>query len=187
VYPTGHIRGTISTDTGISYDHRPSCQEVNSDLFNRWLIDVQFGGVDRDTRYIGLVSDTNGFMRGCAPGSPSAVASGPTGTRTWGWDTDGTYADWYGGHEIGHTYGREHPGFADKSDGTCTNDNSLQDTQDEDYPYGGGKISTGFQHFGFDVGDPGNSIPPDVKSPFTWTDVMTYAFNGCQITHTGEL
>lgn len=174
VYPTGQIRGTISTDTGISYDHRPSCQEVNSDLFNRWLIDVQFGGVDRDTRYIGLVSDTNGFMRGCAPGSPSAVASGPTGTRTWGWDTDGTYADWYGGHEIGHTYGREHPGFADKSDGTCTNDNSLQDTQDEDYPYGGGKISTGFQHFGFDVGDPGNSIPPDVKSPFTWTDVMTY-------------
>ena len=179
VYPTGQIIGTISTDTGISYDHRPDCHEVNSDLFSRWITDVLFDfSVDPDTRYIGVVTDANGFVRGCSPGAPVAtVASGSTLTRDWGWDFDGSFTDWYGGHEIAHTYGRDHPGYADTSDGNCIRDDSLQGPSsgaiDEDYPYGGGLISGGL-HFGFDVGDPGNSISPDVKIPSTWTDVMTY-------------
>ncbi len=54
-------------------------------------------------------------MRGLASGitqtpQPGTVASGPTGPSTFGWVSDGSYGDWYGGHEHGHTVGRFHAG-----------------------------------------------------------------------------
>ena len=63
-------------------------------------------------------------MRGCAPvnGMISAtgfarVGSGPVGSGDWGWDFDGSYADWYSGHEVGHAFGRPHvrggPGYVE--------------------------------------------------------------------------
>ena len=64
-----------------------------------------------NTRYYGVVRDAGGlFMRGCAQ-IGGRFGSGPAGPGTFGWDNDGAYTDWYGGHEIGHMYGRKHPGF----------------------------------------------------------------------------
>ena len=168
-YPTGPILAQISTNSGTGYNGLPTCNQVDTDLLNRWVYDVVFGNTDTRTRYYGVVSDNSGsnFMRGCAPGSPSAVASGPAGADTRGWDFDGSYGDWYGGHEIGHMYGREHVGIGDSCDSTPTG-------VDPNYPYPDGLISKGNQHFGFDVGDSSNSITPSVKHPNNWTDVMSY-------------
>lgn len=76
-------------------------------------------GVDPRTHYYGLVDDnaSNNFMRGKAfaiPGTPQpdTVASGPAGVPNgFAGDRDASYADWYGAHELGHTFGRFHPGF----------------------------------------------------------------------------
>ena len=83
--------------------------------------------MDARTHYYGLVSDGDGsfFMRGLASGipgtaDPSTVASGPTGVNTWGWDTDGSYGDWYTGHELGHTFGRFHAEFCGAGGGHHT-------------------------------------------------------------------
>ena len=185
VYPSSQILGGTSTDSGTGYVGTPTCQQVNTNLYLRWITDV-LSGPNPNTRYIGLVSDNSGanFMRGCSVDMPffgNPIAAGPVGStisRDWGWDFDGSYGDWYGGHEIAHTYGRNHPGFADTSDGNCTRDDSLQGPAsgsiDENYPYPDGLISGANRHFGFDVGDPSNSISPNVKDPLIWTDVMTY-------------
>jgi hypothetical protein len=60
------------------------------------------------TRFYGMVDEGTGFMRGCADGVPGYSSSGPTGNTRFAWDTDGTYGDWYGGHEVAHTLGRPH-------------------------------------------------------------------------------
>ncbi|MCZ7670396.1 MAG: hypothetical protein M5U34_26170 [Chloroflexi bacterium] len=85
--------------------HLPNCNSVNSYLyFNKSAI-IKAWFYHKNIHLVGLVSDEYGFMRGCAWG---AMASGPTGSRSWGWDFDGSYADWYGAHELAHTYGRPH-------------------------------------------------------------------------------
>lgn len=111
--------------------------------------------------YYGMVDDRGGFLQGLAAGIPSYVATGPTGTGTWGWDTDGSYGDWYGGHELGHTFGRRHPGFCDQS----------RDSQHPSGDHPNGRISPSLTGdsaiYGFDIGT-GQIYPPD------WHDVMTY-------------
>lgn len=181
-YPTPQVLTNIGPMTGTGYNGVPTCSQVNADLFSRWILDTSpfFGGnTDARTRYYGIVSDNNGnnFMRGCAPvGGP--IGSGPTGPGTWGWDSDGSYGDWYGGHEMGHILGRQHPGYADTGDGACTRNDMLQDRADPNYPYANGLISGSDQrYFGFDVGDPANGISTQVRIPTTWTDVMTYRCN----------
>ena len=127
------------------------------------------GGVDARTHYYGLVSDGNGpfFMRGLASGipgvaDPSTVASGPTGSNTWGWDTDGSYGDWYTGHELGHTFGRFHAEFCGAGGGAP-------------YPFTDGQLSNADGAFvGFDVGDPSRGLPPRALPGTAWHDVMTY-------------
>ena len=105
------------------------------------------GGVDARTHYYGLVSDGGGgfFMRGLASGipgtaDPSTVASGPTGTTTWGWDS----TDLMGlvqGH-AGHTFGRFHAMFCGAAGGAP-------------YPFVNGQLSDADGAFvGFDTGDP---------------------------------
>jgi hypothetical protein len=116
-----------------------------------------------------MVSDGGFFMRGKAADipftpDPGTVASGPTGSAAWGWDFDGTYGDWYGGHEIAHTFGRAHPGF-------CP-DNSPDDPS---YPYANGQLAnTDGSFVGFDVGDPSLNLPMVALPGTTWHDVMTY-------------
>ena len=127
------------------------------------------GGMDARTHYYGLVSDGNGtfFMRGLASGipgtpDPSTVASGPTGVNTWGWDTDGSYGNWYTGHELGHTFGRFHAEFCGAGGGAP-------------YPFTNGQLSNADGAFvGFDVGDASRGIPGRALPGVVWHDVMSY-------------
>lgn len=95
---------------------------------------IGYKPIPEGARFYGLVDAVDDgagnlthFMRGCAdiPGTefddsvpvlwppdrePVYVGSGPTGA-TWAshtWDKDGSWGDWYGGHELGHTYRRFH-------------------------------------------------------------------------------
>jgi hypothetical protein len=146
-----------------------TCGTANAQIAAIRRQDIQ-GGADRRTHFYGLVSDTGFFMRGCSSvpprPNPSAVGSGPTGRRTFGWDSDGSYGDWYTGHELGHTFGRHHPGFCG------------QTHDDPNYPFPGGQLSGANGAFtGFNFGDlsAGSSPIPMAALPGTrWHDVMTY-------------
>lgn len=144
----------------------PTCGAINSRLYNAKVLDVIFrwfgwSDIPSSTHYYGMVSDSGGFMRGCAVGIPHTVASGPTGSSNWGWDFDGSYGDWYGGHELAHTYGRFHAMYCGASGGAA-------------YPYTGGNISPATAGntaiYGFDI------ETRAIYGP-TWKDVMTYCAN----------
>ena len=129
------------------------CAAINAQLALLRFLD----GSPAGWRYYGMAVDTGGFMQGCAAGAPSTVASGPTGDNTWGWDTDGSYGDWYGGHELGHTYGRLHAACGSGGE------------PDPGYPYPGGVIGgpegDANRFYGWDV---------ELKQPYppTRTDIM---------------
>lgn len=138
------------------------------------------GGVDARTHYYGLVSDANGrnFMRGLAfdipaAANPGVVASGPAGKPAgFNGDFDLSYADWYGAHELAHTFGRYHPGFPgpDQPGG--------QDASDPQFPYPDGRISGEEDgYIGLDVGDADLALPMQVMPGHTCHDVMTYREN----------
>ena len=130
------------------------------------------GGVDARTHYYGLVGDNGAatFMRGLASGipttaDPTTVASGPCGGSTFGWDTDGSYGDWYTGHELGHTFGRFHAEFCGAGGGAP-------------YPFTDGQLSNADGAFvGFDVGDIANGLPLRALPGTAWHDVMSYCVN----------
>jgi hypothetical protein len=110
--------GNATVDTGGNLTN-PTCDDLNA---RRFLAEFGFFDFDEyyeteasNRRFYAMVDDTLGFMFGCAlldenPFGP--IASGPTGTpksgTAWAWDTDGSYGDWYGAHEIGHTLRRKH-------------------------------------------------------------------------------
>jgi hypothetical protein len=115
-------------------------------------------------------------MRGCSSGvpsspDPSTVASSPTGNPTGPntpigatGDTDASFGDWYGGHELAHTFGRAHPGFC--------NGNSQDDLS---FPNPNGQISDNFgSDTGIDVGDTTVMLPLLVLAGATHFDIMTY-------------
>jgi len=138
----------------------------NVDTLHQWLALIKllrmiFNGEDGRIVYYGVVDDGGGFMRGKAAGIPSTIAAGPSGSGNWGWDFDGSYNDWYGGHEIGHTRGRYHAEFCGATGGAS-------------YPYPGGRISPDLTGngaiYGFD-------ITTRAIYPPTWEDVMTYCNN----------
>jgi hypothetical protein len=95
-----------ATGTGGSWDMTyPTCNSINTILFfSRNYLGGQWA-FSNNTSLYGMVSDEFAFMRGCAF---SFNSSGPAGDGSFGWDFDGTYADWYGGHEIAHSYGLAH-------------------------------------------------------------------------------
>lgn len=151
----------------------PDCVRVNNSLTRKRLFDTIFAvPVPAGTRYYGLVADGGGFMRGCAAGIPSFVASGPAGTQGFAWDTDGSYGDWYGGHELGHTYGRRHV--------RCRGEAGA-DPAYPDHPRGRiSKEQSGDNAFyGFDIGNHA------VYGP-NWHDMMTYCANQWIGEHTYE-
>lgn len=144
-----------------------SSGQANAQVAAIRALDMASGG-DQRTHYYGLVSDGGFFMRGSAAGipntpDPATVASGPTGSNTWGWDNDGSYGDWYGGHELGHTVGRFHPGFCGESH------------DDPSYPFASGQLANADGAFvGVDVGDATLGIVPAALPGTGWHDVMTY-------------
>jgi hypothetical protein len=144
------------------------CGDINAQVAAIRALDVS-SGTDARTHYYGLVSDGGFFMRGCTAGIPTSaqpetVASGPTGPATWGWDVDGSYGDWYTGHELGHTYGRRHPGFCGETQSDLDN-----------YPFENGQLANSDSSFaGFDVGDPLNGLAMAALPGTQWHDVMTY-------------
>ncbi|HSB65445.1 MAG TPA: hypothetical protein VLD65_02645 [Anaerolineales bacterium] len=162
----------------------PNCAYLNDYLaYNRASI-LGSPFYPNDTAFYGMVADTAGFMRGCSQigglwlgginnSVTARVASGPSGPDDWGWDFDGTYADWYGGHELGHAFGLPHtkggPGYV--KDGCGGEAGSWK-------VYPDGRISPTLNFsdptamFGFDSNQlyvKGNPV----LSPW-WHDMMTY-------------
>lgn len=150
----------------------PDCSGVNSLLAFRRNTDLQnpASKIPVNTRYYGMVDDGGGFMRGCADGLPGYTSSGPTGVPSpdggYAWDTDGSYGDWYGAHEVAHNFMRYHAEFCGAVQGDA-------------YPYRDGQISPSIGGpdavFGFDHRT-GSVYRPN------WKDVMTY----CEYIWTGK-
>jgi hypothetical protein len=166
-YPTNQViasQTTVAAQAAVPF----GSGDINAQIAAIRTVDVN-AGTDNRTHYYGFVSDGGFFMRGSAAGIPSTpnptvVASGPTGPASWGWDFDGSYGDWYGGHELGHTFGRLHPGFCGESADDINN-----------YPFPNGQLSTNDSGFGgFDAGDPANGLPLVALPGSQWHDVMTY-------------
>jgi hypothetical protein len=183
---------------GISLSSPPSCAKVNTNLFINKIFTKLFGAlssifggdVQDSSLYYGIVADGGGFMRGCSTDSFKidlgitdltihvGVGSGPTGDPAknvpgkpdTSWDKDTSYGDWYGGHEIGHLHGRQHPGFGDACDGTQNHD-------DPNWPMDAAHANGLIGWFGFDFGDASLGIPSQLFDPTVWTDVMTYRCN----------
>ena len=150
----------------------PDCERVNAFLTAKRLEDLQNPNnkIPANARYYGMVDDRGGFMRGCADGLPGFTSSGPTGLSGEGtafaWDTDGSFGDWYGAHEVAHNFMRYHAEFCGATGG-------------DKYPYPEGHISpslTGADAvMGFDIGTL-------AVYGANWTDNMTY----CNFQWTGK-
>jgi hypothetical protein len=173
-YPVAQV---ISSQTTVASSNAwPfSCNQANAQLSALRATEVS-GGTDARTHYYGLVSNGGGFMRGCSavPASPdpTSVGSGPTGSPSGpgpvpvnvSGDTDASFGDWYGGHEIAHTFGRNHPGFC--------NGNSASDPS---FPNPNGQLSdNNGTDTGLDTGDSTNGITPIVLPGAARFDIMTY-------------
>lgn len=170
MYPISHLIADRRRLIDLMIDSPPRADYVNSKL--RWLRDVweDQGNGALDAIYYGMVSDAGGRIRGKADGIPSMVASGPAGAPRldrFAWDMDGSYADFYAGHELGHALGRKHAEFCGAEDGA-------------DYPYAngiiGGPANEMDRFLGFDVGDSALGLNVNVI-PSSWTDVMSYCAN----------
>ncbi len=180
--------------TGITYNSRTvpataawpfECDDANAQVAAIRAADVN-AGTDHRTHYYAMVANGGGFMRGCAAAipaapTPSAVASGPTGPTGAGlylWDTDGSWGDWYAGHELGHTLGRMHVGGQVQGCGALV--------PDPNYPFANAQIADGQHPFvGYDIGDPNyplvvrraepGRVSPYPATPVTiWHDIMSY-------------
>jgi hypothetical protein len=209
-YPISSLSVTKRTEWMRKTDKngRFSCSDVNA-----WLRAIaKDDGKFRDprTRYYALVyyngdpftkkneipfrgktthvgSDGSFFMRGCSPLGHRA-ASGPTGDtglgKIYNWDLDGSWGDFYGGHELGHTYGRIHAGRPLEYHGKLLNEAWCNAQHpDPHYPYSYGRISDArhkWRQVGVDMGDqvlvPGRQIriAPQALPGTRWTDVMSY-------------
>lgn len=190
-YPTGQVDVTTASST--SFTGLPgssfSCGDVNGRLAEMRSTDISAGG-DKRRKYYGIVFDnmsamTGGFLRGCAGGN---TGSGPAGIpglpfnpgNSSAWDFDGSYGDWYGGHELGHLYGRDHPDFVINPSSGPACIAGVQDGTgpDKGYPFTNGFLSNSdFRFFGFDIGDASLGIAQQVYDPAIWTDMMTYCAN----------
>jgi hypothetical protein len=175
-YPVAAV--TYSRTTVASTNAWPfSCDKANAQLVTIRASDIS-SGTDVHTHYLGLVSNQGGYMRGCSSGvpttaDPGTTASGPAGPISGSLvmpvnvsgDTDGSFGDWYGGHELAHTFGRAHPGFC--------NTNPKDDTR---FPYPNGQIGTDVDtgYAGLDTGDSTNLIALAVLWPTSSFDIMTY-------------
>ena len=164
-YPIARLELTTTTATAAPAPPFGAAQ-INAQLIALRAVDVSTG-TDARTHYYGMVADSGFFMRGLASGIPSTaqpdiVASGPTGPSSFGWDFDGSYGDWYGAHELGHTFGRAHAEFCGAIGGAP-------------YPFPDGQLSDADEALvGLDVGDPAAGLPMRVMGGIDCHDVMSY-------------
>jgi len=164
------------------------CIATDAQLAVLRVLEIAFTGIDPRTHYYGMVltdpGDTatpnGGFMRGCS-GVPSYTGSGPTGIAGGSFVGDSTisFGDWYGGHEIGHTFGRGHPSTPAVppavSVGYCG-----AAAGDPLYPWPNAQISDNQGDLvGLDVGDPTNGIPAQALAGASHYDMMTYPTSTC--------
>jgi hypothetical protein len=201
VYPTGDVEVTkcfLDTDEQWPFD----CTTANTIVANLRTKELSYAGPRSTegpqpnacgipprsaaelakTHYYGVVFDGGGFMRGCANKIPdavdyNAVASGPTGDpsrwQNFQWDSDGSYGDWYAGHEIGHLMGRLHPGKCGSS------------PDDTHYPFTTGRISGADGDLvGIDVGYPPRNILLAALPGTIWSDTMDYCDHVWQSAYT---
>jgi len=165
-YPIGALTSSRTTTSYPSNKGMPTCGEVNKLLAQMKVTDVKNKVATTNTRYHGLVFEGSYFMQGCccASGASSGPTGGTVGVATWGWDTDGTYGDWYAGHEIGHGYGLCHPGYC-RGQGEDTSAHCAK------YPYPNGVI-------GGPSSDPNRFYGLDVETLQVYgptsKDMMTY-------------
>jgi hypothetical protein len=139
--------GTCANSPGYQCDADLDCGcgRLNDQLSKMRSFDqINEDDFEPDRRYVGWVDDSGGFMRGCSPGVVQKVASGPVGVQLQSqtWDDDGSYADWYTAHELGHAYDRAHA--------ACCG--ALPNPGDPVFPYPMCRLSDG-SHYGFDVRD----------------------------------
>ncbi len=167
------------------------CTTTNEQIEN--LLRIAVYGVeslDQRTRFIGLVSDdyrpSGEAFVGCADTSAEVIdftsaASVPTGpvippewpsagdpdNNTDNWDQDGSYGDWYTGHELAHLLGLNHLPFPA----------GLPVGPYDSYPYPNGQLSGPGSYVGFDTGGIVQGTIRRLKPmPGTeWHDVMTYS------------
>ncbi|RME44306.1 MAG: hypothetical protein D6791_13495, partial [Chloroflexi bacterium] len=148
----------------------PGVDTPSSDEVNALLLDLQAKD-GSNAYYYGMVTDKGGFMRGAADDIPATVASGPTGSAMFGWDLDGNYGDWYGGHELGHALGRSHVASACGGEGG----------PDPAYPYPngliGGPTSAPTRFLGFDAGDASLGVATGTYPGDQSYDFMSYCIN----------
>lgn len=108
------------------------------------------------------------FPRGLATGG--RISSGPAGPHNFGWDFDGSSADFYMGHEVGHSVTGGHPQGMNAACG--------HSTQDSNFPRSDLSIGSDSM-WGFDVGAAGLNplLVPAVLPNDQWTDFMSYCNN----------
>lgn len=130
-------------------------------------------GLPASLFFYGMISDASGmFPRGQACCGTN-VSTGPAGAGTWGWDTDGSYADWYAAHEIGHTLGRAHPQSGNQNANNCSAYDKGSGS-DAAFPWPNAQIGQSDTTEGFDAGDGEFGIARALLQGTTWRDVMSY-------------
>lgn len=172
-YPVSRVEMDTLTVYGLGQE--PSCEAMNLQLARIRALDID-GGQDPRTRYYGLLADGGWyhpatFPRGCSLGvsdfpDAGVVATGPAGTpfdnEHQSWDNDSSYADWYGGHELGHTLGLRHPGW-------CGEQKELGGDEPAPIPEDSGHIGTEHDRIeGLDI------LTGERFDRREWSDVMTY-------------
>jgi len=168
IYPVPSVTATLAWMGPFS--SLPSCETVNVNLF--WHKFFNTLGLNESwwARYYGMVSSAGKFMRGCAGGIPSVVASGPS------WSGN----EWYGSHELGHTYNQHHTQGTQPPPEPCGAKCGCEDGANVHYP--NGDISPTYSGstalYGFDV-ETVEVYPPWYKDNMTycapyWISDYTY-------------
>lgn len=157
--------------SNVWHDDRNLCASRYTNQQANWIRIIKdgiFQALFNPKFYYGMISDGAAFPRGQAC-CGTKLSTGPAGSGTWGWDNDGSYADWYAAHEIGHTLGRAHPTPGSAACG--------QSASDPSYPYTGAQIGANNDYEGFDAGDSFYSVPRAIYPGTVWHDVMSYCNN----------
>ena len=155
---------------GVVSDHNPNGTTGNAEYFKAGKTTIMGYPQPALQDYFGQPGSVATGQRGLAK-PPWATILG--GNATY-WDSDGSYGDWYIGHELGHTLGRPHAiGSGGTSNTLC--DTSLEDPEPLPPGHPNGQLSDSTNTFiGYDSGDVALQISPQLLPGPQWHDVMTY-------------